>query len=181
MFKGRWFWSAVPIAVVAVIALILMSYGPMYRPGVYCAVEAVPVSGSWAEGETPALPRYEITEEGQLLARGDWKLLEGEDPADPAEWVELGSLTKVKLTKRSFDRLFRSGADWPEGLSPAALRRGSVQAWYTAHGSAQYYFLQRKGGGFWLVSGFYDASEKGDPASDDSNLQLLFRLEREEG
>ena len=179
MFKGRWFWSAAPIVVVALILLILLSYGPSYRAGVYDAAETVLLSGAW-EGKAPSEPpQYEITEEGRLLARGDWNLLLGDNPPPAEEWVDLGTLLKVKLTRSNFDKLFDQTGDWAGDLSPAALRKRAVQTWGLVYReSVQYYVLQQKGGGVFLVSGYYD-SERGDRASDDSNLSLVFRLERD--
>ena len=178
MFKEKWFWSAAPIVVVALILLILLSYGPSYQAGIYSAAETVLLSGA-LDGKAPSEPpQYEITEEGRLLARGDWYLLQGDDPPPAEEWVDLGTLLKVKLTRSNFDKLFGKAGDWMGGESAASLRKRSVQTWGIVYReSVQYYLLQQKGGGVFLVSGYYDA-ERGDRASDDSSLSLVLRLER---
>ncbi len=180
MFKGKWFWSAVPIAVVLILMLILMSYGPMYQAGVYDAAETVLLSGA-RDGKAPSEPpQYEITEEGRLLARGDWYLLQGDDPPSAEEWVDLGPLLKVKLNRSNFDKLFGKNGDWAGDADPASLRKRSVQTWGIVYReSVQYYLLQQKGGGVFLVSGYYD-SERGGRASDDPSLSLVLRLEKEE-
>ena len=181
MFRGKWFWSAAPIVVVALLLLILLSYGPSYQAGVYSVAETVHLSGAW-DGKAPSEPpQYEITEEGRLLARGDWSLLLGDDPPPAEEWVDLGTLLKVKLTRSNFDKLFDQTGDWAEDLSAVSLRKRAVQTWGLVYReSVQYYLLQQKGGGVFLVSGYYDY-ERGDRASDDSNLKLVLRLERVSG
>ncbi len=181
MFRGRWFWSVVPIVVVLLMMLILMSYGPMYQPGVYHVVETAYASEAWDGKEMSDPPQYEITEDGRLLARGDRNLLPGDDPPPAEEWVDLGTLLKEKLSRSNFDRLFDQSGSWAEGESPAALRKGSVQTWGLVYRqSVQYYVLQRKGGGVWLVSGQYDSGTDGR-ASDGPSLTLVFRLERVSG
>ncbi len=117
-------------------------------------------------------PAYEITE-GQTL-----RILEDRDSD---HWLTAGSFEPVELTGDNFDRYFRNQEIW-NGQSAGKLRRSNEKAWrlFVSEdiNSAFYYLLQQKNGDLYLVFGYYDHSEAGQGASDDSSIRTVFRLEQ---
>ncbi len=97
-----------------------------------------------------------------------------------SDGTDLGLLTEVSLTADNFDKLFfRDG--WQDGQSAAAIRRDNARAWRVVQEDREhYYVLQQKNGDIYLARGYYDASEQGDPYSDDTNLHLLAKLKETE-
>ena len=60
----------------------------------------------------------------------------------------------------------------------SSIRRGNYAAWWghTAGDSRFWYLLQQKDGSLYLASGLYDAEGETDPASDDSTIHWIVRL-----
>ena len=114
-------------------------------------------------------PVYAITDTMQLMSKG-------EHSADN-EWTVLGSLEETVLTQENFDELFFSKGNWFGKESASTIRKNTANAWTLIYNQdVLYYVLQQKNGEVYLAYGYYDYSEKDDPASDDTNIQWLFKL-----
>jgi len=114
-------------------------------------------------------PVYAITDTMQLMSKG-------EHSADD-EWTVLGVLEETVLTQENFDELFFSKGNWFGKESASTIRKNTANAWTLIYNQdVLYYVLQQKNGEVYLAYGYYDYSEKDDPASDDTNIQWLFKL-----
>ena len=91
-------------------------------------------------------------------------------------WVPLGQLTEFELTKENFDELFYTDG-WQGKATASALRKNNVHAWQVIYNEESlYYVLQQKNGDVYLSAGYYDASEKNDPYSDDTSIYWVCKL-----
>ncbi len=97
-----------------------------------------------------------------------------------SDWESLGAMEPFVLTQENFDCLIHETGDaqWLEVESASDIRRDNQAAWKLLYGKDQlYYVLQQQSGGLYLASGYYDFDEAGDPDSDDTTIQRIFRLE----
>ncbi len=125
-------------------------------------------SGSYSTRTELDLPTYFLGNEMTLSS-----ILEN-------QWVNLGTMEEVILTKENFDNLFvnRESTQWLDGANAWDIRRDNQQAWRLVYDEEElYYVLQQKDGSLLLASGYYDFAEADDPYSDDTTLKLLFQLE----
>jgi len=171
-YKKPAFW--ILLAAIAVCAVLLVCFltdprapsaaadpfGKAYRVEEIVCEPVADASRYTAE----SAPRYRITGEGKLWIR----------ESGAADWLYAGVFEEVELTKDSFDRYFRD-----RGIADN-LRRGNGKAWrliQTGSPDAEFYdLLVQKTGEVYLACGYYDASEKGDPDSDDTAVRWVFCL-----
>jgi len=114
-------------------------------------------------------PAYAITEDMQFLSK---------EVQENARWAVHGTLTETELTKENFDDLFFHDMGWASGNS-GAIRRNNAKAYQLVYGEGVLiYVLQQYNGDVYLARGYYDASEKEEPGSDDSSILWLFKLTR---
>lgn len=114
-------------------------------------------------------PVYAVTDSMQLMSKGEH--------SSNKEWAVLGTLEKTKLTKETFDKLFLDKERWFGKETASKIRKNTANAWTLIYNQdVLYYVLQQKNGEVYLAYGYYDYSEKGDPGSDDTNIQWLFKL-----
>lgn len=104
------------------------------------------------------------------------------------EWVDVGELEEITLTKDNFDDYFYHSAggfsQWfsydrnPFTLENSAsfFRRKNWKTWRGICEDRMYYVLQQKNGETFVAYGYYDAEGEVDPFSDDSELYYLIRL-----
>lgn len=91
-------------------------------------------------------------------------------------WVSFGQLTEFDLTKENFDDLFAT-AGWNGKHNAGSLRKNNAHAWQVIYNQENlYYVLQQKNGDVYLAAGYYDASEKNDPYSDDTSIHWVCKL-----
>ncbi len=120
-------------------------------------------------------PSYTISADMLLASSGEH--------GETDEWISLGTMTEVTLTKENFDELFasNSGAGWASKQSASVIRKDMSKAWTLVYNQSHlYYLLQMKNGEIYLAYGYYDYSEKDDPYSDDTNIRWLLKLARED-
>ena len=113
------------------------------------------------------LPEYGLSIDKNLLILED---------LNSNNWLNAGTFTEVVLSKDTFDQYFD-----PDGKTLAAnMRRNNAKAWQVIVSdlpdSLFYYLLLQKDGEVYLTRGYYDASEKDDPYSDDTRIGYVFLL-----
>lgn len=122
-------------------------------------------------------PQYSFSSDYVMMQRGGIGLEESSK-----EWVSLGSLQEVKLTRNHFDKYFKevdgiSGWCNPDNLSAAKLRNDNVAAWELiaeeGEGVLSYYLLLQENGDVYLVCWYYDTEHESD-----SEVRWLFKLAR---
>jgi len=128
-------------------------------------------SGAYAFSyTTETTPKYYVTNEKELLVLED---------KSSTSWLNAGTFEEVGLTKDNFDRYFRGVRG-----SASSLRSNNQKAWRLLVNDSQdtvfYYLLLKKNGDVYLTYGYYDASEKDDPASDDTSIRWVFSLIEDE-
>jgi|GEM_PF-900324 hypothetical protein len=115
---------------------------------------------------TETAPKHCVTNEKELL------VLENKSSTN---WLNVGTFEEFMLTKDNFDRYF-SGVRG----SASSLRSNNQKAWRLLvtdlPDTIFYYLLLQKNGDVYLTYGYYDASEKDDPGSDDTNIRWVFSL-----
>ena len=91
-------------------------------------------------------------------------------------WASLGKLTEFDLTKENFDKLIYTDG-WTDKVTVSTLRKNNVHAWQVIYNEEYlYYVLQQNNGDLYLAAGYYDASEKNDPHSDDTSIYWICKL-----
>lgn len=115
-------------------------------------------------------PRYQLTQEGNLLESTDWIL----GNPDSGDWADCGPLEKISLTSENFDQLF-SFADetvWKNGFSVQLLQKDVQSVWKAVRKNGEdsilYYVLQQKNGSLFLTYGYEN--------EESSNIRWVFRL-----
>ena len=116
---------------------------------------------------TIPLPEYCLSNNKELLIMED---------LNSNNWLHAGTFTEIELSKDTFDQYFD-----PDGKSIAAnLRSDNAKAWRVIVSdlpdSVFYYLLLQKNGEVCLTRGYYDATEKDDPNSDDTRITYVFLL-----
>lgn len=127
--------------------------------------------------------RYEVKSDGgnstiplpKYCLSSDKKLMILED-LNSDNWLNAGTFTETELSKDTFDKCFPA-----DGKTIAAnLRSNNVKAWRVIVSdlpdSLFYYLLLQKDGEVCLTRGYYDATEKDDPNSDDTRITYVFLL-----
>lgn len=127
--------------------------------------------------------RYEVKRDGgnstiplsEYCLSNNKELLIMED-LNSNNWLHAGTFTEIELSKDTFDQYFD-----PDGKSIAAnLRSDNAKAWRVIVSdlpdSVFYYLLLQKNGEVCLTRGYYDATEKDDPNSDDTRITYVFLL-----
>jgi hypothetical protein len=119
---------------------------------------------------TETAPKYCVTNEKELLVLED---------ISSTNWLNVGKFEEVGLTKDNFDRYFRGIRG-----SASSLRRNNQKAWCLLvtdlPDTVFYYLLLQKNGDVYLTYGYYDASEKDDPYSDDTSIRWVFSLDEDD-
>ena len=122
-------------------------------------------SGAYAFSyTTETAPKYYVSNEKELLVLED---------KSSANWLNAGTFEEVGLTKDNFDRYFKGIRG-----SASSMRRDNRKAWLVIDlpDKVFYYLLLQKNGDLYLTCGYYDASEKDDPGSDDTSIRWVFSL-----
>ena len=138
----------------------------------YCVSDIVYEAGIYDFSyTTETAPKYGLTESGELLVLED---------KNSEKWLNAGVFEEVELTEDSFDRFFK-GIRGPA----ASLRRDNERVWRLIVSdlpdSVFYYLLLQKSGEVYLTYGYWDASEKDEPDSDDTSIRWVFALAEDEG
>ncbi|HHW32197.1 MAG TPA: peptidase M56 [Clostridiaceae bacterium] len=115
---------------------------------------------------TETAPKYFVTNKKELLVLED---------KGSTNWVNAGTFEEIRLTKDNFDRYF-----WGVREPASSLRSNNQKAWCLLvtdlSDTVFYYLLLQKNGDVYLTYGYYDASEKDDPGSDDTSIRWVFSL-----
>ncbi len=122
-------------------------------------------------------PQYCLTADYALMVKNDML-----DERSNADWLTLGSMTGIELTKNNFDNYFEVNGEgiWQADMTAGKLRSNNEKAWQLLDtenpNSVFCYLLQQKNGDVYLTYGYYDPDGETDPASDDSSIRWLFKL-----
>ena len=126
---------------------------------------------------------FYITESGELLMERRSGL-----PEDPVEWLYLGVLEEISLTRDNFsDYFYYNGGSRPgnwfdhgDQLVPTRqasyYRQNNWKAWRVIVDSRMIYLLQQRDGNVYYAYGYYDVEGETDPNSDDSEVYIFQRL-----
>ena len=118
---------------------------------------------------TIPLPEYYLSNNKELMILED---------LNSNNWLNAGMLTETELSKDTFDNYYPSS--WRN--SAANLRQNNAKAWQLIVSdlpdSLFYYLLLQEDGEVYLTRGYYDATEKGDPNSDDTRITYVFLLKK---
>ena len=118
---------------------------------------------------TLPLPEYYLSINKELLILED---------LNSSNWLNAGLFMETELSKDTFDNYYPSS--WRN--SAANLRQNNAKAWQLIVSdlpdSLFYYLLLQKDGEVYLTRGYYDATEKGDPDSDDTRITYVFLLKK---
>ncbi len=184
-YKKSAFWIIVAAATICVILAVCFLTNPkddaLYAPKSfghsYSVAEISYDAPQYSFAYTPdTAPRYCLTADYALMVKDDML-----DERSSADWLTLGSMTEIELTKDNFDRYFEvNGAGiWQADMTSRKLRSNNEKAWQLLDtenpNSVFYYLLHQKNGDVYLTYGYYD-TEGTDPAFDDSSIRWLFKL-----
>ncbi len=136
--------------------------------GVYSVSEVIYENGSYSLSLVPrkSTPLYVISDTMQLFSQKEYSV----------DWSNLGILQEFELTRENFDKILRHQI-WMKDGSASSLRRNNAKAWELIYnGDRLYYLLQQNNGELYMVYGYYDASEKNDPYSDDTSISWIYKL-----
>lgn len=119
-------------------------------------------------------PAYRLTADHQLMKREH-----GE-----TDWMPLGELQEITLTKENFDdyigRADGEPDGWNDDMSCFAVRKSTLNAWRLDvpedPNHVFYLVLQTKNGDVYLAYGYHDPEGETDPESAGSLIRWLFRL-----
>ncbi len=177
-YKKPAFWlvaAAIVLCIAAAVCFLTdppmstMDALPLIHSHGYSVVEKTYVSKNLTEDEL-ANSHFRITQNMELDTKFNHIAISYNG------WVPLGQLTEFDLTKENFDDLFYTDG-WSGKTNAKSLRKNNVHAWQVIYNKdALYYVLQQKNGDVYLAAGYYDASEKDDPYSDDTSIHWVCRL-----
>jgi len=111
---------------------------------------------------------------------GDYRLLTLEKDAAPEAWIPRGTgFVEIELKKAIFDDYFRDEDGWLGNLRAKQLRKENSKAWRLTIDKPElsYDLLQQKDGSLYAVCFYWDRVGDHDPASDDSVIRAVYRLE----